>query len=107
MERGDLGRFEDVERDVLNGAALLWLAWADPRIEGVAVTQLSRTEKSKICTIVACGGESFRRWVGLIEKLEDYARDEGCDCTRILGRLGWHRVLKDYAAKKVILEKAL
>lgn len=107
MERGDLGRFDDVERDVLNGSALLWLAWNEPKIEGAAVTQLSTTEKSKVCTIVACGGEGFRRWVHLIEQLEDYARNEGCDCTRILGRPGWQRVLKDYAAKKVILEKAL
>lgn len=107
MQRGDLGRFDDVEADVLDGRALLWLVWNEPDIEGCAVTQLGRTEKSKVCTIVACGGEDARRWISLIGRIEEYARAEGCDVVRILGRKGWQRMLRNYSAPKVVLERRL
>lgn len=105
MERGDLGTFESVEDSVLNGESLLWLVWNAPKIEGAAVTSLGLTEKSKVCTIVAFGGDGHG--VSLISKIEGYAKDEGCDCVRIFGRKGWLRRLKDYSAPKVLLEKRL
>ncbi len=105
MERGDLGTFRCVEDDVLEGGSLLWLAWNAPKIEGAAVTQISLTERSKVCTIVAYGGEGKR--VSLITSIEKYAKAEGCDVVRILGRKGWLRWLKDYSAPKVVLEKRL
>ncbi len=107
MERGDLGTFDRVEDDVLNGHALLWLALVWPDIEGVAVTQIGRTEKSKVCTIIACGGRHMSRWLSAIAPIEQYAREQGCDVVRILGRKGWLRALKDYRAPKVVLEKKL
>lgn len=102
-----MGTFGSVEADVLAGRALLWLVWNEPDIEGAAVTQVTKTESSKVCTIVACGGGGMRDWVHLIGKLEDYARQQGCNCVRIAGRKGWQRVLKDYATAKVILERRL
>lgn len=107
FQRGDLGRFDAVEQDVLNGGSLLWLVWNDPRIEGAAVTQIYETERSLVCEIRACGGGGFKQWVQLIERIEGYARDERCDVVRIFGRKGWMRVLKDYSAPKIILEKRL
>jgi hypothetical protein len=107
MERGDLGTFDAVEDDVITGQALLWLVWSDPEIQGAAVTQIVTTQNSKVCMITACGGENMRLWLPLIEKIEGYARDEGCDAVRILGRKGWMRVLKDYRAPAVILERRL
>ncbi len=107
LERGDMGTFGSVESDVLAARALLWVVWNDPDLEGAAVTQVGKTESSKVCTIVACGGGGMRTWVHLIGTLEDYARDQGCDCVRIVGRKGWQRVLQDYATAKVILEKRL
>jgi hypothetical protein len=107
MERGDLGTFAAVEADVRAGQALLWLVWNAPFIKAAAVTQLARSERSKVCMIVACGGEGMTLWLPLIEKIEAYARDEGCDAVRILGRKGWMRVLKDYRAPRVVLEKRL
>lgn len=107
MQRGDLGRFDDVEADVLSGKALLWLAWIWPEIEGAAVTQISRTEKSKVCTIVACGGERVSRWLPLIEKIEEYAKQQDCDRTQIFGRPGWVRLLPDYRARAMVIERRL
>lgn len=107
MERGDLGTFDEVEEDVMTGQALLWLIWRAPEIEGAAITQIVITQKSRVCMIVACGGDNMRRWLPLVEKIENYARDEGCDAVRILGRKGWTRVLNGYRAPAVILERRL
>ena len=107
LERGDLGKFNDVEDDVLSGNALLWLAYQEPKIVGAAVTKLGDTEKSKVCLIVACGGAGIAHWLSGIEKIEEYAKEQGCDVVRILGRKGWLRLLKDYSAPKAILERRL
>ena len=104
------------------------------RVQAAAVTELHRTEWRKVCVIVACGAPSgclrgsgrlrpssratashaaasrtadMRRWIGLIEKIEEFARAEGCSATRIMGRKGWARVLASYHTKRLVLEKDL
>ena len=99
------------------------------RVQAAAVTELHRTEWRKVCVIVACGAPSgrlrasgfshpssraaasrtvdMRRWIGLIEKIEEFARAEGCSATRIIGRKGWARVLASYRTKRIVLEKDL
>ena len=49
----------------------------------------------------------MKRWLPLIEKIENYARDEGCTRVRIFGRKGWLRVLDGYEAKHIIMDKEL
>jgi hypothetical protein len=105
MRRGGIWDFSGVERDVLAGAALLWLVWDGEEIAAAAVTELAVVHERKICTIVACGGRARRRWLHLIAELEAFARREGCRATRIYARRGWTRVLADYRATRVILEK--
>jgi hypothetical protein len=107
IQRGGLGRFADVERDVLEGHALLWLAWDGETILCATVTKLVISDVDKVCLILACGGGSVRRWIALIERIEGYARDEGCDVVRLMGRPGWISLLPHYRADKVILERAL
>lgn len=106
VKRGGLGRFENLERDILSGDALVWLALSD-EIEAVAVTQTVITDDGNVCLIQACGGKDFSRWIGLIDGIEQYAKAEGCVKTRITGRRGWLRVLKNYRETKVILERPL
>jgi hypothetical protein len=134
MKRGDLSSFGPVEDSVLRGDALLWLALTyedgdGVRIDAAAVTELHRTEWRKVCVVVACGaplgrlgasGRSrpssravasratdMRRWIGLLERIEEFARAEGCEATRIIGRKGWARVLTSYQTKRIVLEKDL
>ena len=102
IEATDLSSFDDIERDVLDGNQLLWLAWSD-RIEAAATTHLS----NKVCTIVACSGHQRERWVPLFAQIETYAKNEGCRCIRIFGRKGWERVLDGYRVEHVVLEKDL
>ena len=38
----------------------------------------------------------MKLWLHLLDGIEAFARAEGCDAMRIIGRKGWARVLKDY-----------
>ena len=64
----------------------------------------SRTVASRAS---ASRAADMRRWIGLIEKIEEFARAEGCSATRIMGRKGWARVLASYRTKRIVLEKDL
>ena len=107
MERGGMGRFADVERDVLGANAYLWVAIDEGAVLAAAVTQVTQERDHRLCTIVACGGRDFTRWGGLIAGLEDYARAENCKRIEIAGRPGWRRRLPDYRLAKVIIRKEL
>lgn len=102
-----MGTFSTLERDVLSGGALVWLAYNEPKIESAAVTQIEHTECSRVCTIAACGGDDYENWIHLIGDIETYAAEENCDAVRIIGRQGWGRVLPDYKVSRVVLEKKL
>jgi hypothetical protein len=101
IERTDLSDFADIEKDVLAGDQLLWLAISD-RVEAAATTHLSRG----VCTLTACSGHQMERWLPLFATIEKYAKAEGCKM-RIYGRPGWERVLDGYRREYVILEKVL
>jgi hypothetical protein len=106
MDRTRLSDFGRVESEVLAGLQLLWLAKGDD-IEAAAVTQLTTIGDRKFCIVVACGGRNRARWLPLLEKIEAYAREEGCKAMRIGGRRGWERVLDRYRLKYVTLERDL
>jgi hypothetical protein len=109
--RTSLSAFADIERDILEGRALLWLAvgGADDRlvIDAVASTSLQQTDAGKVCVITACAGAGMSHWLPLIAGIEAYAREEDCACVRIFGRKGWLRVLRGFREKHVILDKEL
>jgi hypothetical protein len=107
MVRADIGKLEPVRDAVLQGRALLWLAWDGTRIAAAAVTELAQTEKRKFCVIVACGGADMSRWLDLLKPIEAFAKLEGCDAMRIIGREGWARVLPGYARTRAVIDKPL
>lgn len=107
MERGGVSDFSAVERAVIGGQALLWIAWDGDKIRACAVTELSWINNDKVCTIVAVGGSDPAEWMGFIKNLENFARNEGCARIREMGRKGWVRVMKDYKMTAIMLEKDL
>lgn len=102
IETTGLSPFAETERQVLAGEQLLWLAWSGS-IEAAATTHLS----DNVCTIVACSGHYRDRWISLRDKIEAYAKAEGCKRMRLYGRKGWERVLTDYRVEHIVMEKAL
>jgi hypothetical protein len=107
MARGRMGRFADVEADVLGANAYLWLATEQGAVLAAAVTKVTAEEGKRVCTIVACAGYGWPRFGALLTKLENYAWAEGCREMEICGRPGWLRRLKDYRLVKAVIRKSL
>jgi hypothetical protein len=109
--RTGLSAFADIEREILAGDALLWIAVSGEggavAIDAAASTRLQHTDTGKVCVITACAGRGMSRWLPLISGIENYARDEGCSCVRIFGRKGWLRVLEGYRESYVVMDKEL
>ncbi len=109
--RTGLSAFADVERDILDGCGLLWIAVSGEEnalaIDAVASTSLQHTDAGKVCVITACAGNGISHWLPLISGIEKYARDEGCACVRIFGRKGWQRLLQGFRVKHLIIDKDL
>ncbi len=103
MEKVNFSSFEDVERDVHNEYALLWIWWDGQKATTAMVTQAF----TDVCTIVALGGLDRKAWLSSLEKVEQYARQINCTRMRVIGRRGWARVLKDYRQTAIVLERKL
>lgn len=99
--------FSDLERDVFNGSALVWLAWNGESIEAAAATALIPTDAGLVCAVLACGGKDMARWLPLLDQIEQWAKIEGCVRSRIVGRKGWLKALPAYREKHVVIEKEL
>lgn len=106
IEQTGLSEFADIEHAVLCGDQLLWLALSD-HVDAAATTHLIRTSGKPVLIITACAGDHMERWLPLRQRVESYAKAEGCSCIRLYGRRGWERTLKDYRVEYVIMEKDL
>lgn len=107
ISKTGLSAFATVERDILDGISLLWVAWNGCVIEAAASTSLQQTDTGKVCVITACAGTGITRWLPLIRGIEAYAQAEGCRCVRIFGRKGWARVLEGYEETHAVIDKRL
>jgi hypothetical protein len=107
IERTGLGDFGLIERDVLSGRQLLWMAWNGETIEAAATTELGCLNDVKICFIRTCSGTNRKHWLHHIEQIEAYARAEGCAKMRITGRKGWEHELHGFRSKFAVMDKEL
>lgn len=103
--RTGLSSLAAIERDILVGASLLWVAWNGAVIEAAASTSLQQTDAGEVCVITACAGNRMTRWLPLIRGIEAYAHADGCRCVRIFGRKA--RVLEGCEQTYAIIDKCL
>ncbi len=96
-----------VKAKVFDGRAFLWVAADEHGIHGAGVTELLLEPKGLICEIVAWGCEDQSRCTDLLKVIETYAETESCAVVRLIGPRAWQRVLPEYRATAVILEKAI
>ena len=105
--RTGLNAFAEFEADILAGRSLVWLAWGGSAIEAAVATVLTNTDLGKVCVITLCAGCGMQHWLKLIERIDAYAKDEGCARIRIFGRQGWLRVLDGFEVRHAVMEKRL
>lgn len=107
MEKGSGGgEFRVLEKNILSGDALLWLAIRDEPI-AACVTELIVTDEGKKCLISALQGDGMGDWGQHLARIEEFARNEGCTAMRLEGRDGWLRRLPGYRQAGIIMERVL
>lgn len=88
---------------LLNRTAQLWVAVNGEKIVMACVTEILNYRR-KECNILICSGSRRKNWIGFLEVIKDWARDQGCQAMTLTGRKGWQRVLRDWKMTAVELE---
>lgn len=97
------GRFEtdDVLDMILDESHTLWVAYENRHVKGAVVTTIMEYPRRRLLGCPFVTGEEFPSWKGpMLEMLQRWAIDNGCEGIESTARLGWARVFKDdgYAA---------
>lgn len=100
------GRYEliDLLAAILEGSQQLWVVFEvpDERIIGALTTAFTVYPRKKYLTGQFLGGESIFRWrKPILELLDKFAIEQGCDGFEMTGREGFERILGPFGWKKV------
>ena len=89
----------------------LWMAWdalAKKPIAVIVTQILVNPTGIKALDVIIVTGRGYKKWATLAEqKIEDWARDQGCTISQAIARKGWAKVFKDHKQSHIFLEKAL
>lgn len=94
--------------DIVGERKRLWVVAEGDKVRGFGVTHVYDDELRRVMAIEYAGGKDVAgQYSIVVEKLEEYAKDMGCQTVEIYGRRGWERALKNdgYAEKAIVLEK--
>ena len=89
------GRYtvDDIYDSVKENDYHLWIAFDGGNILGAVVTQFTVYPKRKVLNLVFCGGEELHTWKDpMLELLQKFGHDTGCDCLELTGRRGWAKI---------------
>jgi len=92
------GRYEpeDMLTGVVEYGDSLWIAFEEEDVKGAVVTTFSTYPRKRYVNMIFCGGEELNRWKGpMLDILQKWAFDHGCDGIECSGRLGWERIFKE------------
>jgi hypothetical protein len=90
LDRGSNYTLDDIFIGLCDQSMQLWVAGD---IVAALVTSIQTVKGVKQCTLLVAGGTDLDDWVGHIDALSDWARDQGCEKFKIYGRIGWARKL--------------
>ena len=109
-EKVGVSKFEDLERNTLDGTDMAWVVRDGQAIYGLVT--IGRWEDA--CEITQCLGVSLHsyKFAELLKTIEKFARKDGLKVMRLYGRKGWKRILKDYQVMQehknyIVLERPL
>lgn len=92
------GRYElaDVLHQILHEGYLLWIAFEGEHIKGAVITHFMYYPRKKFLGCPFVTGEEFDTWKKpMLETLQRFATDNGCEGLEATARLGWARKFKD------------
>ncbi len=92
------GRYEpdDVLEELFAGVSHLWVAFEGRDIVGAVVTNFMDYPRKRVLNCPFVMGDDFKSWKNpMLELLQRFAKDHGCECLESTARLGWARVFKD------------
>ena len=92
------GRYEpeDILEFVVSGDAHLWVVFDGEDIIGITVTRFWEYPRKKCLDMVFIGGDEGFSWKDpMLEILQRWARDNGCEAIESSGRVGFARAFKD------------
>lgn len=100
---------ETIYFGLADGSAQLWhIVDDDLSLVGVWLTQIySEPTGIKVCNWLGCAGERMDEWLHLRADIENWAREQGAEAAKIVGRKGWERKLPDYKPAYVEYVKEL
>jgi hypothetical protein len=92
------GRYEpeDILEFVVSGDAHLWVVFDGEDIIGITVTRFWEYPRKKCLDMVFIGGDEGFSWKDpMLEILQRWARDNGCEAIESSGRVGFARAFRD------------
>lgn len=92
------GRYEpeDILEFVVSGDAHLWVVFDEEAVVGITVTRFWQYPRKKCLDMVFIGGDEGFSWKDpMLEILQRWARDNGCEAIESSGRVGFARAFKD------------
>lgn len=98
----------NVSELIESGAWQLWFVWGkDSKTpQAIATTEIhAMPSGQRVANVVFCTGVRRHEWMHLIDDLEAWAGEQGCQKFRMWARKGWARNLPDYKITHVMLER--
>jgi hypothetical protein len=92
------GRYEpeDILDIVAGGEAHLWVVFDGADIVGITITRFWQYPRKRCLDMLFIGGDDGFSWKDpMLETLQRWARDNGCDVIESSGRPGFARAFKD------------
>lgn len=99
----------DVAKALYEKRMQLWNAIEDNIVHAIGVTEIVNFPRKKVCRILAATGENYEVWGPLIAKIEEWAKNIGCETCEPVVRSSRVKLLKKlgYITTHAIMEKQL
>jgi hypothetical protein len=101
---------DDVLEAVMKDEMQLWIAYDDDKqtLLGSVITQIMVYPRGKLVNVFLLGGNNIKMWKDkMAEKIEKFAREEGCAYLQAIGRKGWQPLFPDMFEVSSIIIKVL
>lgn len=100
--------YESLIEQLAKSEMQMWLVVGE-KVVATIVTEVLTYPKKKYChVLIVSGGGNAKDWHRpIIEQIETWAKNEGCDAVEMYGRKGWLRLLPDYKVKQYRMTKEL